>query len=152
MKKKIFSVLSVPLLFWFGVSAQLTKIREMRDHNEMQKLKLQPAGIQFDVLDKGTSTPNAAISLEPKDGDYVVYHPTPGFTSTDVRKAQLSILAFMHNKESNNIDLDKVVIEYKKNNQTISKTINLPADQQIVEAGYVRVWQTSRPYHENGDL
>ncbi len=140
------------LLYGMIARAQLTSIREMVPYRDFSKEKMQPAGIKFDLPDRGAATANVSISLEPKEGDYLLYHRTPGFNYFDETKAQLSILAFMHNKETANVDLDKVVIEYKKGNQTISKSISLPANQQIVEPGYVRVWQNSRDYHETGDI
>ncbi len=139
------------LLVSSAAQAQLTRIREFHDVNELNKVKLQPAGIKFDVLDHAINIPKVEISLEPKDGDFLVYHPTPGFNSTDEKKAQISAIAYMYNKESTDIFLDYVVIEYKKNNQVISKTVNLAMDQKI-EAGVVRLWQNSRPYHEWGDI
>lgn len=151
MKKLVFCTVMF-LLYSNAGDAQITKIREMKQHRDLNLEKIDPAMIQFDQLDIGAATANVSISVEPKDGDYLLYHRTPGFNYFDAPKAQLSILALMHNKETKNVDLDKVVIEYQKGGQTISKSISLPANKQIVEPGYVRVWQNSRDYHETGDI
>ena len=132
-------------------TTSVTRIREFHQE-DITKTKLLPAGIQFDVIENILNIPNVDISLEPKDGDYLLYHPTPGFNSADERKAQISVVAYMYNKGSNNIDLDKVVFEYKRNNQTITKSVTLPRNIQIVEPGAVRLWQNSRDYHEWGDV
>src|SRR5262245_612890 len=131
--------------------AQVTSIREYHQQ-ELREVKLKPEKIQFDKIEPMINIPNVSISLEPKDGDYLLYHPTPGFTFFEAPKAQLSMLAFMHNKESENVDLDKVMIEYKKGNSSQVKTSTLPADRQIVEPGYVRLWQNGRDYHQAGDV
>jgi hypothetical protein len=142
------------VLFFSSYSfSQLRPIREFHDPDEVNKVKLQPIGIKFDPQVRMANAPNVEISVEPKDGDFLVYHPTPGFNSGDQRKAQISVLAYMHNKETKDIKLDKVVFEYSKNNVNVIKTVTLPADKKkLVEPNFVRAWQNSREYHEWGDI
>jgi hypothetical protein len=115
-------------------------------------MRIETMKIKFDVFKKLKTSPNVDISIEPKEGDYLVFHPTPGFTSNESPLAQLSVLAFVYNKGTMTVDLDKVVLEYKKGAQTIKKTVWLPSDQLIIDPGYVWAWQNSRPYHEPGDV
>lgn len=103
-----------------------------------KRLKTAPSGINF--------------NLEPKEGDYLVYHPTPGFTRLEGHLAQFSVRAVVYNTGTSTVDLDKVIIEYKKGAQTIKKDVFLPSDKLIINPGQGWVWQNSRPYHENGDV
>jgi len=151
MKRMLIFIAVILVLPCDTLFAEMTSIREFHQQ-ELHKLRLTPEKIQFDKIEQMVNIPNVAISLEPKEGDYLVHHPTPGFTFFEAPKAQLSLLALMHNKESKNVDLDKVVIEYKQGNAKLAKTITLPADKQIVEPGYVRVWQNGRDYHKTGDV
>jgi hypothetical protein len=95
---------------------------------------------------------NLDIALQPLEGDHLVYHQTPGFTSDGPRLAQLSVRAVLHNKGSETVDLDKVVIEYKQGNKAQKKEVYLPSDQLIIEPWYAWVWQNNRGYHESGDV
>ncbi len=116
---------------------------------DAKKIKsLVPAGIT-----RGAA-PGLSISftMEPTEGDFIVFHPTPGFTSLEPPLAQLSIAAIVWNSGSKTVDLDKVVLEYKKGNQTIKQDVFLPADQLVIDPGYGWTWQNSRPYHEKGDV
>ena len=149
--KYAFFFLAIAMSVCHSSLAQVTAIREF-NQQDFDRLRLKPGKIQFDRVDQLAGAPDVAISLEPKEGEYLLYHPTPGFTSLQATKAQLSLLAFLHNKETENVDLDKVVFEYKQGNSSLVKTITLPADKQIVEPGYVRVWQNGRDYHKTGDV
>lgn len=93
-----------------------------------------------------------SFTMEPTEGDYIVYHPTPGFTSQESPLAQLSIAAIVWNTGSKTVDLDEVELEYKKGNQTLKKEVFLPSNQLVIEPGFGWTWQNSRPYHENGDV
>src|SRR5690349_19542805 len=81
---------------------------------------LKPADLKFEKPELAPGAPKVDISFEPQDGEYIVFHLTPGFTFTESQKGQLSVLALMHNKETKNVDLDKVEFQYKENNQTIT--------------------------------
>lgn len=134
------------------VKAPLYKIRHMQ-FPELKPARITTSGIKFEMLRRLTGSPKVDISVEPKEGKYLVYHPTPNFISNDGSAlAQLSVLAFLHNKGTTAADLDKVIFEYKKGSQTVKKVVVLPSDQLIIEPGYVWGWQNSRPYHEPGDI
>ena len=100
----------------------------------------------------GDSGLKISFTMEPAEGDFIVYHPTPGFTSLEPPFAQLSIAAIVWNSGTQTVDLDKVVLEYKKGNQTIKQDVFLPADQLVIAPGFGWTWQNSRPYHEKGDV
>jgi murein DD-endopeptidase MepM/ murein hydrolase activator NlpD len=144
---KIVKKITIPKI---GIT-QPVKIRHL------DVLHPEPAGIEaskinFDVFKKLKNAPNVAISVEPKDGNFLLYHPTPGFTSNETPLAQLSVLALIRNKGTVTIDLDKVILEYKKGTKTIKKSVLLPSDKLIIEPGKLKRWQNSREYHEPGDV
>ncbi len=123
------------------------------DFSAKTPFKFNIKKIKTDIFKKAKSAPsNIEISLEPKENDHIVYHPTPGFTSLEENLAQLSVRAILYNKGTSTVDLDRVVLEYKKGNQTVKKDIYLPSDQLIIDPGYAWAWQNSRPYHESGDV
>ena len=106
-----------------------------------------------EVFQRGANAPShIEFTLQPTDGDFVLFHPTPGFTSKEAPLAQLSIRTTIYNKGSEAVDLDQVVLEYKKGNTTIKKDVFLPSDKLEIAAGYSANWQNSRDYHDNGDV
>ncbi len=120
---------------------------------EQKEFPIKAADLVFDNLITISNAPkDVSISMEPKEGDFLVYHPTPGFNFYDAPLAQLSVLACIYNKGASPVDLDKVTIEYKKGSQMITKNIMLPSDQLKVDPNYIWCWQNGRPYHENGDV
>ena len=131
---------------------RIAQIRHF-DFKVSKPFRFDAAKIKVDVLKRLKSSPtDLDITLEPQEGGYLVYHPTPGFTSAEAPLAQLSVLAIIYNKGTKTVDLDKVVIEYKKAGQTIKKEVFLPLDQLIIDPWFAWAWQNSRPYHENGDV
>ncbi|MBL8008318.1 MAG: peptidoglycan DD-metalloendopeptidase family protein [Ignavibacteria bacterium] len=130
----------------------ITRIR----HHEFKKrepVKIGTGKISGEILKKLKDSPSKVeITLEPKAGEYLVYHPTPGFTSQDKPLAQLSVLAFIYNKGTKSIDLDEMELEYKLNGQTVKTEVYLPSDQMVIDPWYVGAWQNSRDYHEPGDI
>jgi len=92
------------------------------------------------------------ITLQPLEGDHLVYHPTPGFTSDGPLRAQLSVQALVYNKGTNAVDLDKVVMEYKTGAVTQKKEVYLPSDQMLIDPWHAGIWQNSREYHKPGDV
>ena len=96
--------------------------------------------------------PNIEFNVEPLEGEYLVYHIMPGFTSKEGAMGQLSVRTRILNNGSGDVDLDKVIVQYKKGNVNVSKSIYLPSDKLTIENGMSRVWQNSRDYHENGDV
>lgn len=137
------------------LSAKPGSIAQIRhyDFKVEQPIKFQAARLKADVFQKVSTSPKGIeITLEPKEGDNLVFHHTPGFTSLESPMAQFSVRAVVYNKGTETYDLDKVVIEYKKGAQTLKKEIYLPSDKLIIDPGYAWAWQNSRPYHENGDI
>ncbi len=132
--------------------AQLPPARDFRDPDEIEKKPVDLRFIKFDMVERLANMPNVEVSIEPKDGDFLVYHPTPGFHSSDERKAQISLIAYLHNLESNTVDLDKVTIEYLSNNQNVVKSVTLPADKLMIGTNATKGWQNSRDYHVWGDV
>lgn len=120
---------------------------KMAKHVPFQLSKIRP-----EILKRGGSSPKVALALEPKEGNALVYHPTPGFTSQDPQLAQFSVRATIYNTGSETLDLDKVIIEYKKGSQVSEKKIFLPSDKLTIEPGFEEKWQNNRDYHENGDI
>ncbi|MBK7031535.1 MAG: hypothetical protein IPH45_21110 [Bacteroidales bacterium] len=92
------------------------------------------------------------ITLQPLEGDQLVFHPTPGFTSDGPVRAQLSVQALIYNKSSKSVDLDKVILEYKIGSTTQKKEVYLPSDQMLIDPWYAGIWQNSREYHKPGDV
>lgn len=123
------------------------------DFKVSEPTRFQLSKLKPDVFQKLSTSPKGIeITLEPKVGEDLVYHLTPGFTSQQSPMAQFSVRAVIYNKGTETYDLDKVIIEYKIGAQTVKKEIFLPSDQLIIDPGYAWAWQNSRPYHENGDI
>lgn len=157
MKQKIVLFLSAMLLCLSFLQAQRSRVTlttVVRDAGKAQPQRLMDASkLKFDQLELAPKAPkNVTIYMEPKEGDYLVYHITPGFDFYSKQLGQLSVVACVGNSGSSQVDLDKVVIEYKKGAQTISKSITLPSDQLKVDPGYTWCWQNSRDYHVPGDV
>lgn len=141
--------LSQTTLKKIGAIAQVKHFKFTED----KPVRFDGRKIQTEHFKKGASAPaNIEFSMEPIEGDYVLFHPTPGFTSQKTPMAQLSILVTIYNKGTETVDLDKVVLEYKKGNTTIKKNVYLPADKLLIEPLHAANWQNSREYHENGDV
>ena len=76
-----------------GSLNRMTKISHL-DRLEQRAFTVKTSDLVFDKLEPMTNAPkDVNISIEPKDGEYVVYHPTPGFTFYESPLGQLSILA-----------------------------------------------------------
>jgi hypothetical protein len=135
-----------------GIVNRTSLIRHL-DRLDARASTVTASDLAFEKLEAMVDAPkDVNVSIEPKDGDYVVYHPTPGFTFYDSPLGQLSILACINNQGTAQIDLDKVTIEYKKGNQTVTKSVSLPSDQLKIDPHYTWCWQNGRPYHESGDV
>ncbi len=120
---------------------------------ETAAVKFDPKKLNTEVFKRGANAPaHIEFELQPTDGDFVVFHPTPGFTSKEAPLAQLSIRATIYNKGTESVDLDEVVLEYINGNTTVKKDVFLPSDQLVIKPGYSANWQNSRDYHENGDV
>ncbi|MDC8001628.1 peptidoglycan DD-metalloendopeptidase family protein [Aequorivita todarodis] len=130
----------------------IAQIRHFK-FTEDKPVRFDPKKIDSQIFKKGANAPaNIEFALEPTEGDYVLYHPTPGFTSQEAPLAQLSVWTKIYNKGTETVDLDKVVLEYKKGNTTVKKDVFLPADKLVIEPYHWASWQNSRDYHENGDV
>lgn len=135
-------------------NAQITKIRHL-DKLEVQKNNtvIRKTDFKFDRTIFEINAPkNVNIFIEPKQGEDVAYLLEPGFTFYEKQKGQLSVYACINNTGTEQIDLDKVTIEYDKGNQKITKTITLPSDKLKVNPGNTLCWQNSREYHVPGDV
>ncbi|CAM3458705.1 peptidoglycan DD-metalloendopeptidase family protein [Aequorivita lipolytica] len=120
---------------------------------ETAPVKFDPRQVDAEVFQRGANAPsNIEFVMQPTDGDYVVFHPTPGFTSEETSLAQLSIRATIYNKGTEAVDLDEVVLEYKNGNTTVKKDVFLPSNKLVIKPGFSANWQNSRDYHENGDV
>lgn len=128
-----------------------TEIRHL-DRLVRPTLTVEASELAFDRPERLLAPQDVNIAIEPKEGEYIVFHPTPGFTFYEALRAQLSILACINNQGSAPVDLDTVTIEYQQGNQTVTKNISLPADQLTIDPYYTWCWQNGRPYHENGDV
>src|SRR5690606_23290886 len=119
--------------------------------SEPQRFDLKK--VDAEIFQRGADAPTGIeFALQPMEGDSIVFHPTPGFTSQKKPLAQLSIRTTIYNKGSEKVDLDKVVLEYKNGNSTVKKDVYLPSDQLEIASGYSAIWQNSREYHESGDV
>jgi hypothetical protein len=120
---------------------------------EEKPMRFDPKKINAHVFKRGVNAPkNIEFVMEPTEGDVVLFHPTPGFTSQKSPLAQLSIWVKIYNTGTETVDLDKVVLEYKKGNTTVKKDVYLPSDKLVIEPAHYASWQNSREYHENGDV
>ncbi len=132
-----------------GTIAQVRHFKFTED----KPIRFDPKKIDAEIFKRGINAPkNIEFAMEPTEGDTVLFHPTPGFTSQESPLAQLSIWVKVYNKGSEAVDLDKVVLEYKKGNTTVKKEVYLPTDKLVIEPAHSANWQNSRDYHENGDV
>jgi hypothetical protein len=130
----------------------IAKVRHFK-FTETAPVRFDPKKVNTEIFQKGGNAPsNIEFTLQPADGEFVVFHPTPGFTSQEAPLAQLSVRATIFNKGTEKVDLDQVVLEYKKGNTTIKKDVFLPSDKLEIEPGFSANWQNSRDYHDNGDV
>jgi hypothetical protein len=130
-----------------------TRIRHLDKLDKRARAQVNPSTLHFDPIEAVINAPqNVNISLEPKEGEYLVYELTPGFDFYGSQLAQLSVLACVQNNGTSQVDLDKVTIEYKRNGLPVTKNITLPMDQLKVEPNYTWCWQNGREYHESGDV
>jgi len=120
---------------------------------EEKPLRFDPKKVNAEVFKRGANAPkNIEFAMEPTEGGVVLFHPTPGFTSKEKQLAQLSIWVKIYNKGTETVDLDEVILEYKKGNTTVKKEVYLPTDKLVIEPAHSANWQNSREYHENGDV
>ena len=130
-------------------------IAQVRHFNftEDKPVRFDAAKVDSHLFKRGANAPaNIEFAMEPTEGDFVLFHPTPGFTSQEAPLAQLSIWVKVYNKGTVAVDMDRVVLEYKKGNTTVKKDVYLPADKLVIEPAHSANWQNSREYHENGDV
>jgi len=130
-------------------------IAQVRHFNftEDKPVRFDAAKVVSHLFKRGANAPaNIEFAMEPTEGDFVLFHPTPGFTSQEAPLAQLSIWVKVYNKGTVAVDMDRVVLEYKKGNTTVKKDVYLPADKLVIEPAHSANWQNSREYHENGDV
>ncbi|WP_272853430.1 peptidoglycan DD-metalloendopeptidase family protein [Altibacter sp. HG106] len=92
------------------------------------------------------------FQLQPLEGEDLVFHIMPGFTSKESALGQLSVSTRILNFGTEDVDLDRVIVQYKKGNNNVNKSIYLPSDSLVIEKGWSRTWQNSRDYHKNGDV
>ena len=125
-------------------------------HDPVQEAKTRTITISDLKFEKAPikmlSMPKVSVSFEPIEGDKILFHPTPGFTSQHPSLAQVSVRAYIHNLESSTLDLDSVLFEYHSGNELLKKTAFLPSDQLQIGPNELAFWQNSREYHENGDV
>lgn len=130
-------------------------IAQVRHFNftEDKPVRFDATKVDSHLFKRGANAPaNIEFAMEPTEGDFVLFHPTPGFTSQEAPLAQLSIWVKVYNKGTVAVDMDRVVLEYKKGNTTVKKDVYLPADKLVIEPAHSANWQNSREYHENGDV
>lgn len=132
-----------------GIIAQVRHFK----FTESKPVRFNATEISTEVFTRATDAPSKIeFVLEPSEGDFILFHPTPGFTSQDTPQAQLSVRARIYNKGSETVDLDSVVLEYKRGNTILKKEVFLPSDQLAIDPGFAATWQNSRDYHETGDV
>lgn len=152
---KVTSTLTKPVRVSTVKKVAPGKISEIRhfDFTVRKPVSELPSTFSPERLELGTSSPkHIEISLEPMEDGKLVLHHTPGFTSQEPAMAQLSVLALVHNKGAESVDLDKVILEYKIGNQTSKKEVYLPSDELKINVNEAWYWQNSRDYHQNGDV
>src|SRR5690606_8530115 len=141
--------LSVSTLKKVGTIAQVRHFSFAED----KPVRFDATKIDSHLFKRGANAPaNIEFAMEPTEGDFVLFHPTPGFTSQEAPLGQLSIWVKIYNKGTETVDMDRVVLEYKKGNTTVKKDVYLPADKLVIEPAHSANWQNSREYHENGDV
>jgi murein DD-endopeptidase MepM/ murein hydrolase activator NlpD len=101
------------------------------------------------------TAPNASISnLQPTNTTGDVYYLTCApTTSKGTTTALISVSAEIKNNGTQELRLDKVVMEVTGNGKNITKTVQPDEDgKDTIKAGKTYTWQNSRDYHELGDV
>lgn len=102
----------------------------------------------------GAAPAVSLIELMPVDASgSIIFMGTAARTAKADPEGLLSVRAEIKNNESNDLYLDKIVVECSGNGAGISKTIQPDADGiDTIKTGKKYVWQNSRDYHELGDV
>lgn len=102
------------------------------------------------------NSPNVNVTFYPEEGNAIVYHPTPGWTSKDDNRAQISIKIKVANNETVTLTWKKIVISYKVNGIKVSRQFlpkgGDPPTFKKIAASKSKSWQNSRKYHKTGDV
>jgi len=101
-------------------------------------------------------SPNVNASLFPEEGNAIVYHPTPAWTSKDDKRAQISDKIEVLNKKLIILTWIKVIISYTVNGikvsmQFLPKAGNPPKVIKIA-ASTSKSLQNGRGYIEDGGV
>ncbi len=97
------------------------KTRKLKSlHFEAPALPVKPGTVRFKKLRFAVNAPKIELAIEPQEGNYLVYHPLPGWTSKERRGGQLSVLLYIRNKESKTITLKKVAFVYSGRTKGVS--------------------------------
>lgn len=101
-------------------------------------------------------SPNVNVSLFPEEGNAIVYHPTPGWTSKDDKRAQISVKIKVVNNESVILTWKKVVISYTANGIKVSRQFlpkaGDPPKVIKIAPSKSKSWQNGRKYNKEGDV
>ncbi len=102
------------------------------------------------------NTPNVNVSLTPEEGNAIVYHPTPGWTSKDKKRAQISVKIKVVNNESTILTWKKVVMSYMTNGIKVSRQFlpkaGDPKKVIKIAPSKSKSWQNGRDYNVEGDV
>ena len=102
------------------------------------------------------NSPNVNVSFFPEEGDAIVYHPTPGWTSKEKKQAQISVKLKVVNNETVTLTWKKVVISYIVNGIKVSRQFlpkkGDPPTFIAIAPSKSKSWQNSRKYHKKGDV
>ena len=101
-------------------------------------------------------SPNVKIVLSPEEVNTIVYHPTPGWTSKDDKRAQISVKIKVVNNESTTLTWKKVVFSYTANGIKVSRQFlpktGKPPKVIKIAPSTSESWQNGRGYNEEGDV
>lgn len=119
------------------------------EHHDAPVIEVQPRTLNFQPLTIANA-PKVELAVEPMEGNEIVYHFLPGWTSQEKATAQTSVLLYIKNKEANTITLQKVRFEYKVNGQNLSKEVS--AGNISINPNASKKFQNGREYHKIGDV
>lgn len=146
MKKLIFAIL-------FAGFSSLTIQAQIEDSIFTDDLSDEPemewSAMKTESLSLSASMPKIKVSIQPREGEDIVYEPVAGWIGNQQKQAQVSVKITVRNEGDKAIDWNKVVFKYKQGNSTKSKSFSL---DKSISANSSASWQNSRKYHEEGNV
>ena len=133
------------------------KTRKLKSlHFEAPAFPVKLGTVRFKKLRFVVNAPKIELAIEPQEGNNLVYHPLPGWTSKERRGGQLSVLLYIRNKESKTITLKKVAFVYGGRTKEVSVQKKIKDGvvkwDNAIAPNKQRRWINGRGYHQVGDV